>query len=55
MISVILNKNNKDEFSFARITINGSIMTLDYADYQKLVAAMESPEIFNYRGEKLNK
>lgn len=54
MISVILNKNNKDEFSFARITINGSIMTLDYSDYLKLAKAIEFPIIYNHRGEKIN-
>lgn len=54
MISVRLGKNNKNEFSFARIAINGTVMTLDYSEYQKLVAAIESPEIFNCRGEKIN-
>lgn len=54
MISVTLNKNNKDEYSCARIEINGSIMTMDYIQYKELVKAINSPKIINYRGEQIN-
>ena len=54
MISVILKKNNKDEITSVRITLNGNVITLDYSEYQELITAMSYPEIVNYRGEKFN-
>ena len=33
MISVILKKNNKDEITSVRITLNGNVITLDYSEH----------------------
>lgn len=51
-IKVTVNKNKFNSFSFIRLEILGSIQTMSFNDYKRLVACILNPSFTNYRGEE---
>lgn len=49
--NVTISKNNLGKFSHVRLEIEGSIMTMTYDNYEKLVMCVLNPTFTNYRGE----
>ena len=51
-IKVTVNKNKFNSFSFVRLEILGSIQTMSFDDYKRLIACVLNPTFTNYRGEE---
>ena len=51
-IKVTVNKNKFNSFSFVRLEILGSIQTMSFDDYKRLVACVLNPTFTNYMGEE---
>ena len=51
MINVTISKNKFDKFSDVRLEIAGSIITMTYDNYKKLVMCVLNPTFTDYRGE----
>ena len=51
-IKVTVSKNKFNSFSFVKLEILGSIQTMSFDDYKRLVACVLNPTFSNYRGEE---
>lgn len=51
-IKVTVCKNKINSFSFAKLEILGSIQTMSFDDYKRLVACILNPTFSNYIGEE---
>lgn len=51
-IKVTVSKNKFNSFSFAKLEILGSIQTMSFDDYKRLVACILNPTFSNYMGEE---
>jgi hypothetical protein len=51
MINITISKNKFGKFSYVRLEIEGSVMSMTYDDYKKLITCVLNPKFTNYRGE----
>ena len=51
-IKVTVGKNKFNSFSFAKLEILGSIQTMSFDDYKRLVACVLNPTFTNYMGKE---
>ena len=51
-VKVTVSKNKFNSFSSVRLEILGSIQTMSFDDYKRLVACVLNPTFSNYLGEE---